>query len=77
MALGTYISFPVFFTSFAIGVVCILIFGPETKTIQMYPSPDNYKNLIYQDNAKQCFRLHPKKINCPSDMNTIQKVPIQ
>ena len=75
--INTYISIPLFFVSFVVGIVCIFIFGPETKTVKMYPSPDNYEELIYQDNADQCFHMFPKEIDCPSDKNLIQDVPIQ
>ena len=77
MGISTYISIPVFIVSFIFGIVCIFVFGPETKTVRIYPSPDNYKDLTYQDNADQCFTMSPLSVECPSDLNDIHDIPIQ
>lgn len=74
MSIMTYISLPIFFASFIVGLFCIFFWGPETKTVQMYPSPDNYKDFTftYDDNTNQCFRLFPEKVDCPSDVHLIE-----
>jgi hypothetical protein len=77
MKISTYISIPIFILSFIVGIICIFIFGPETKTVRVYPTPDNYKDLIYKDNANQCFSLFPVDVKCPADINEIQDIPIQ
>ncbi len=77
MSILQYISIPVFLISFIVGIVSIFLFGPETKTVRVYPSLDNYKDLIYQDNASQCFSMSPVAGDCPSNAAKIQDVPIQ
>jgi len=77
MSILQYISIPVFLISFIVGIVSIFLFGPETKTVRVYPSLDNYKDLIYQDNASQCFSMSPVGGDCPSNAAEIQDVPIQ
>jgi hypothetical protein len=72
-----YISLPIFFASFIVGLIAIFIFGPETKTVEIYPSLDNYKKLLYRDNAQHCFKMTPHEVDCPADPNAIQDVPIQ
>jgi hypothetical protein len=60
-----YISWPVFIISFIIGLFFIYFLGPETKTIYVYPSPDNYKNIQYKDKSNQCFEFKPIETHCP------------
>jgi hypothetical protein len=77
MSISQYVSIPVFLISFIVGIVSIFLFGPETKTVRMYPSLDNYQDLIYQDNASQCFSMSPVAGDCPSNAAEIQDVPMQ
>jgi hypothetical protein len=72
-----YISLPVFITSFIVGLFFVYFLGPETKTIYIYPSPDNYKDILYKDNADQCFQFTPKETVCPINPLAIKTVPIQ
>jgi len=72
-----YISFPLFFISLAIGLFFIYIWGPEMKTIYIYPSPENVEKILFKDNADNCFYLKPTEVNCPSDLSKISTVPIQ
>ena len=63
--ISKYISIPVFLSSFIIGLVFIFFLGPETKTIYKYPSPSNYKDILYKDKVNQCYQFIPKETNCP------------
>lgn len=63
--ISNYISFPVFLTSFAFGLFCIYVIGPETKTVYIYPSPQNYMKLQYKDSLSQCFKFEPVETPCP------------
>jgi len=75
--LSDYISLPIFLISFAIGLFCIYIIGPEVKTVYVYPSPDNYKNTQYKDKANQCFEFTPVEASCPLNPLSVKTVPIQ
>lgn len=66
MAISKYISLPIFLISFAIGLLCIYVIGPEVKQIHIYPSPDNYKTLQYKDISGQCFQFKPTEVKCDS-----------
>lgn len=72
-----YISLPVFIISFAIGLFFVYILGTEMKTVYVYPSPDIINNILFKDNANNCFKLEQKEITCPKDESNIFKVPIQ
>jgi len=51
--------------------------GPETKVIYKYPSPSNYKNMLYKDNVDQCFQFKPVATECPINPLAIKTVPVQ
>jgi hypothetical protein len=75
--ISKYISLPVFLISFAIGLFCIYVIGPEIKTIYVYPSPKNYLKTQYKDISKQCFYFKPLETNCPINPLSIKTIPIQ
>ena len=72
-----YISLPIFLISFAIGLFFIYVLGPESKTIYIYPSPQNYMNTQYKDKADQCFQFKPVVTQCPINPFSVKTVPIQ
>jgi len=72
-----YISLPIFFISFAIGLFFIYLMGPETKTIYIYPTPENVDKVLFKDKADNCFLFEQEVVECPKDQNLISKVPIQ
>ena len=75
--ISDYISLPIFLASFALGLFFVYVLGPESKTIFVYPSPQNYKNTQYKDNANQCFQLTPVETDCPLNPLSVKSVPIQ
>lgn len=75
--ISNYISLPIFLSSFAFGLFCIYIMGPETKHIYIYPSPDNYMNTQYKDDAGQCFEFKPVKTSKPLNPLSVKTIPIQ
>jgi len=75
--LSNYISLPIFLISFAIGLFCVYVIGPDIKTIYVYPSPENYMTTQYKDNTDQCFQFKPVETKCPFNLFSIKTVPIQ
>lgn len=70
-----YIDAKIFIISFAIGMFYTYIKGDDMKKIYIYPSPENYKDFIIEDNAGQCFQYKPKEVSCKG--KTISKIPAQ
>lgn len=75
--ISNYISLPIFLISFAIGLFCVYVIGPDTKTILIYPSPENYMRTQYRDVSDQCFKFKPVETKCPINPFSIKSIPIQ
>jgi len=72
-----YVNIPVFILSFAVGVFFVYIFVPETRTILVYPTPENVGLLQYRDATGNCFRIKETLVECPTQEKDISKVPPQ
>jgi hypothetical protein len=72
-----YISFRVFMVSFAIGLFFVYVYGPEMKTIYIYPSPENIDKIIFKDKADNCFRYEANEVECPKNNSILSKIPLQ
>lgn len=72
-----YISFKVFTLSFIIGLIFTYILGPATKTIIVFPTPENSGKIQYKDKAGTCFHYKSKEVSCPTDKAKISEIPIQ
>ena len=72
-----YISIPIFLISFAVGLFFIYILGPESKTVYIYPSPENVDKVLFKDKAENCFYFEEETIECPKNESLISKIPIQ
>lgn len=72
--ISQYISVPLFLASFALGLFCIYVIGPEVKTIYRYPSPETYRRMQFRDAAGQCFSMQFEETACPLMPKT---VPVQ
>jgi hypothetical protein len=75
--LSKYLSLPIFLISFALGLFFVYILGPDSKTIYIYPNPQNYMNIQYKDAVDQCFEFKPIESNCPINPFSLKTVPIQ
>jgi hypothetical protein len=51
--------------------------GPETKTIYIYPTPENVDKVLFKDKADNCFYFNQEEVKCPKDESKISTIPIQ
>jgi hypothetical protein len=72
-----YISFPIFFTSFIIGLIFTYLKQETRTTIYVYPTPDNTDTLLFKDQVDNCYKFSSSEIKCPLMQSSIHKIPIQ
>ncbi len=72
-----FINLYIFLISFAIGIFFVYIYGPDMKTIYIYPSPENVDKILFKDNADNCFHFDPIEVPCPKVSSLINEIPIQ
>ena len=72
-----YISIPLFLISLVIGLIFVYIWGPEVKTIYIYPTPENSGKINYKDKADNCFVFEANEVKCPSNPLLIKTIPMQ
>jgi hypothetical protein len=72
-----FINLYVFLISFAIGIFFVYLYGPDMKTIYIYPSPENVDKILFRDQAENCFRFEPIQVECPKNSSLINEIPIQ
>jgi hypothetical protein len=66
-----------FLISFFIGIFFAYISDPQQKVIYIYPSPDNVDNVVYKDEADNCFKFSHEEVDCPFYAKDMGKIPSQ
>lgn len=77
MGVFKYVNLPVFCISLIIGFIFVYITMPDTRTIYVYPNPENVQLLQYRDKTNTCFSLEQTEVKCPINENEITKIPLQ
>ena len=72
-----FINIPIFIISLAIGLFVTYITTEPTKSIVVYPNPDNIDKILYKDSADNCFKFKAKEVKCPKDENKIRSYSVQ
>jgi len=56
-----------FLTALAIGMFFVYINTPKPKVVIKYPNPDNINNIVYKDEAENCYMYKADKVECTKD----------
>jgi hypothetical protein len=66
----------VFVAAFLIGMVLVYVSPIEYKTVFVYPTPDNVKDIQFRDDADTCYHFDSVAVSCESAKN-INAIPVQ
>jgi hypothetical protein len=77
MGLFKYIDIPIFLISLIIGIAAVYMTVPDTRTVYIYPTPENVNMLQYRDKTDACFSFTQKEVSCPKNEQEIAKIPVQ
>jgi len=72
-----YFSPLYFIVSLAIGLFFVYITAAPPNVIVVYPTPHNYDQYQYEDNASNCFVIKQHETSCNQKSEHIYEVPIQ
>lgn len=76
MNLSNYIlPFP-FFIALFVGLMLCYVLTPPPEVVFKHPTPENAKDLIYQDNSDNCYKYEVDEVSCPTDPSKIKQQPI-
>jgi hypothetical protein len=60
-----------FLAAFAVGCVLVYASPVEHKTVFVYPTPLNFKQLNYKNANGECYRFSKKEVECTPDAKSI------
>jgi len=63
-----------FLVSLFVGLFLVYIITPTPELIIKYPTPDNAKELVFEDDSKNCYKFETKEVPCTNDA---QEIPIE
>ena len=71
-----FIDLTIFIISLSIGFLFIYLMGAHKKVVHIYPSPENWEEVIMQDKSKSCYKFAQSNVKCPNS-SEITEFPIQ
>ena len=66
----------IFLIAFAVGMFMCYITFPKPRIIIRHPTPENADNIVYNDEASNCYKYDAEEIKCPSDRGQISNHPL-
>ena len=54
----------------------LIINFQKPKIVIKYPTPENAGSVIYIDDSDNCYKYNVKEVNCPNDMKSVIKNPL-
>ena len=72
-----FVSIPIFLVSLSFGLFLTYITNPPTRTILVFPTPDNVDELIFRDKSQNCFSFKANEVKCPNNPDDIESYTVQ
>lgn len=60
-----------FLAAFTVGCVLVYASPVHHKTVFVYPTPLNFRQLNYKNASGECFRFSQKEVTCTSNAKSI------
>ena len=60
-----------FIITFLIGFFILNKMSFNKKKVEVYPTPNNYKDILYKDINNNCFQLKPNNVKCNKNYKNI------
>lgn len=75
-SISRFIDFKFFLISLSIGLFLNYIHDPNKKTIFVYPTPDNIKDVQFKDHTDKCFSFKSQQVQCPKNEKEIENYQV-
>jgi len=72
-----FLNLPIFLISLSIGLFVNYITDPNTKTVFVYPTPDNHDKIQYKGKNDTCFSFTPHEVKCPVNEKEIESYAVK
>lgn len=66
----------IFILSFSLGLFIVYVISDKPNVLYQFPNPNN-EDVVYEDDAHNCYKYKSLKTKCPSNKSKIKKVPLQ
>lgn len=75
--LTKFLNVPLFIASLLAGFLFLYFHQHDQRTIIIYPSPDNHKDVQYKDPGNTFFEFKQTETECPVEKKDIQSFIMQ
>jgi hypothetical protein len=57
-----------------VGLFLVYIITPTPELIIKYPTPENAKELVFEDDSQNCYKFYTQEVPCPQNP---EEIPIE
>ena len=72
-----FLNFKFLILGIIFGFFALSYSDSEKRVIRVWPTPENIDVIQYQDSADNCFTFENILVDCPSDPDQINSIPVQ
>jgi hypothetical protein len=65
-----------FFMAIFFGLMMCYVMTPVPQIVFRHPTPENVKDIIYQDDSENCYKYEVDEVKCPSNKDSIKQHPV-
>ena len=65
--MSKYIDIKIFLFSLLLGLLFMYLTNGHKKKVHVYPSPENWEDIIVKDKSNECFKFVQTSLECPAD----------